>query len=810
MEYDARPVATPANAMPRRPAARLLVRLLLLTFAIACGVIAAGWWLLHGSMPQYEGRVASTALRAAVVAERDALGTLTLRARNRADIEWALGYVHAQERYFEMDLLRRRAAGELAELFGEGALRADREARVHRMRARMREAYEGFDDAGRAPVIAYTSGVNAGLGALAARPFPYLLTGTRPTPWNEVDSLLVVAAMAFTLNDATNARELAFSRMHAALPESAWRFLTAQGGGWDAPIAGPALEWPEPPRADEIDLRTLDPSLLGGRTQPDDGTRGSNAFAVAGALAGGPALVADDMHLDLRVPNLWFRARLVYPDPRDPQRMVDVTGASLPGAPAIVVGSNGEVAWGFTNAYADVTDWVRVTRDPDDASRYRTPDGWKAFERHEEVIRVKGEDDVVLEVEDTRWGPLLGTDADGTPLALAWSAREPGAINIELTRLETARTVDEAVAIAHASGIPPQNFITGDRAGSIAWTIAGRLPRRIGEFDPRLPADWSQAGTGWDRWLEPGEVPLMTNPPLQRLWSGNQRAVEGTALARIGDGGYDLGARALQIRDGLRTRDAFTPAVLLEIQLDDRALFLQHWKDLLEAELARMPVSAATTAIGTVLAQWDARASAGSASYRLVRSWRKEVVDRVLDAFAAAVRTSDPDFSMPKLSQAEHAVWSLLQHRPAHLLPPGQPDWHTFLADCTLEVAGRLGIDGSGDTAATWGERNTARIVHPVSRALPAFVARWLDMPADELPGDSNMPRVQGPAFGASQRFAVAPGREVDGYFMMPGGQSGHPLSPYYGAGHADWVAGRATPFLPGPAQHVLHFEPAR
>lgn len=796
--------------MPRPPAARLLARLFVLTFAIACALLATGAWLLQGSMPQYEGRAASTALRAAVVAERDALGTLTLRGQDRTDIAWALGYVHAQERYFEMDLLRRRAAGELAELFGEGALPADRDARVHRMRARMRQAYDGFDAAARAPIVAYTDGVNAGLGALSVRPFPYLLTGTKPTPWNEVDSLLVVAAMAFTLNDATNARELAFSRMHAALPSSAWHFLTAHGGSWDAPIAGAAFQWPEPPRADELDLRTLDPSLLEGSKQPDDGVRGSNAFAVAGALAGGPALVADDMHLDLRVPNLWFRARLVYPDPRDPRRTIDVTGASLPGAPAIVVGSNGEVAWGFTNAYADVTDWVRVVRDPDDASRYRTAAGWQTFERHQEVIRVKGGDDVVLEVEDTRWGPLLATDTDGTPLALAWSAREPGAINIELTRLEGARSVGEAVAIAHASGIPPQNFIAGDRAGSIAWTIAGRLPRRIGGFDPRLPADWSHAGTGWDRWLEPGEVPLISNPPWQRLWSGNQRAVEGAALARIGDGGYDLGARAMQIRDGLRARDAFTPADLLAIQLDDRAQFLQRWKELLDAELARMPASAETTAIRAVLAQWEARASTGSASYRLVRSWRKEVVDRVLDAFAAKVRATYPDFSMPKLSQAEHAAWSLLQHRPAHLLPPGQADWNTFLADCTARVGERLGVDGGGAAPPTWGERNTARIAHPVSRALPAFVARWLDMPADELPGDSNMPRVQGPAFGASQRFAVAPGREADGYFMMPGGQSGHPLSPYYGAGHADWVAGQPTPFLPGPAEHLLHFEPAR
>ena len=796
--------------MSRRSLARLFARLCSIAIVVLLGLSATGWWVLRSSMPQYEGVVESTGLQAPVVVERDALGSATLRAGNRTDAAWALGYVHAQERYFEMDLLRRRAAGELAELFGEAAVMADRKARAHRMRTRMRAAFEALDKDERAPIEAYRKGVNAGLAALDARPFPYLLTATTPTPWHDVDTLLVVAAMAFTLNDSQNARELAFSRMHAALPESAWAFLSASGGGWDAPIAGAPLEWPRAPGVDELDLRKLDPSLLREAADRDDGVRGSNAFAVAGALAGGPALVADDMHLDLRAPNLWFRTRLLYPDPRDPARTVDVTGASLPGAPAIVVGSNREVAWGFTNAYADVTDWVRVTRDPADASRYRTAQGWQPFERHREVIRVKDAADVVLEVEETRWGPLLGEDADGTPLALAWSAQEPGAINIELTRLELARNVDEAVSIAQASGLPPQNFIAGDRAGSIAWTIAGRIPRRGGGYDPRLPADWSQPGTGWDGWLAPGELPLVANPPWQRLWSGNQRAVEDAALARLGDAGYDIGARALQIRDGLREREHFTPADMLAIQLDDRALFLQRWKDLLELELERMPASALNDAMKAILSDWQGRASVDSVAYRLVRAWRKEVVDRVLDGFAAQVRQAHADFTLPKLSQAEHAVWSLLLQRPPHLLPPGQADWSAFLADCATRVGERLDAQAGGIAARTWGERNTARIAHPVSRALPAFVARWIDMPHEGLPGDNNMPRVQGPSFGASERFAVAPGDEENGYFMMPGGQSGHPLSPYYASGHADWVAGRPTPFLPGPPEHILRFEPAR
>ncbi|GAA0721029.1 penicillin acylase family protein [Dokdonella soli] len=824
-----------------RRSLRLLARLFVVAVIVSTALLASGWFALHGSLPQYDGDVHNPALSKAVEVERDALGTATLRGSNRRDLDWTLGYVHAQERYFEMDLLRRRAAGELAELFGKVALPADRTARAHRMRARMQAAITALPQEQRDAIEAYRDGVNAGLAALSVRPFAYLLTRSEPTPWRNEDTLLVVAAMAFTLNDAENKRELAFAQMHAALPESAFRFLVASGGSWDAPIAGGALSWPDPPTPAELDLHALDPKLLrhdaatvgwaerercptfvalldcwGSRRSPqpaplldDDRVYGSNSFAVNGALAGGAALLANDMHLDLRVPSLWFRTRLVYPDPRHVGQMTDITGASLPGTPAIVVGSNGHVAWGFTNSYIDATDWVRVIRDPQDPDRYRTTDGWTSISKHEEIIRVHGAADESLAVEETRWGPIIGKDADGTPLALAWTAQQPGAINVELPRIEQAETVDEAVAIAQVSGVPPQNFLVGDKDGSIAWTIAGRIPKRIGGFDASLPADWSQPGIGWDGWLDARDVPLIANPPWQRLWTANQRLVEGAALATLGDGGYDLGARALQIRDGLRARARFTPADLLAIQLDDRALFLERWKDLLGLELNRAPSSALNDAMKRALADWNGHASTDSVAYRLVRAWRNEVIDTVLDGFAAAVRGQVVDFALPKLQQGEHAVWKLVGERPAHLLPPGYADWDALLIACAERAGKNLDAQPRGLAERTWGERNTMRIVHPLSRALPAFVARWLDMPYQPLPGDSNMPRVQGPAFGASERFAVAPADEEHGYFMMPGGQSGHPLSPYYGAGHADWATGTPTPFLPGPAQHVVHFVPA-
>ncbi|PTQ81651.1 penicillin amidase [Nitrosospira multiformis] len=797
---------------PRAPyrLARLACALVILAL-LSVGIL---WLVLRGSLPQYEGTVQTDALSAPVAVERDTLGTTTLHAQNRHDLVWALGYVHAQERFFEMDLLRRQPAGELAELFGSRVLPADREARKHRMRARASSMLKELPVEQRELLDAYRDGVNEGLDALTTNSFPYLLLGLQPLAWRSEDSLLVIGAMYFTLKEASDVRELAFSTLRDALPPAAFRFLSAKGGKWDAPLLGPSLAWPDIPSANELDLRKLDPGLMPpvDTHSPDeyiDDVLGSNSFAVTGSLAGGAALVANDMHLELRVPNIWFRTRFIYPHPQRPGETSDITGASLPGTPAITVGSNRHIAWGFTNSYGDLIDWVRITRDPDDPLRYRTADGWKRIEVHREVLRVRGSADETLEVQETEWGPIAATDHDGIPLAFAWTAHQPGSMDIKLTDLEQAESVDQAIVIVRNAGIPAQNFIVGDRTGRTAWTIAGRLPARDKGYDPRLPADWGAPGTGWNGWLDPALYPTIIDPTDQRLWTANARTVDGLMLERLGDGGFDLGARAKQIRDTLYQHDHFTPATMLAIQLDDRALFLARWRQLLEQTLERTEAAPWRTEMQQALKDWDERASTKSVAYRVVRAFRQEVVSGVLRGFEAAVREKYPEFVLPPLNQEEHAVWKLIEERPLHLLLPVHSDWDDLLGKCAHRVAERFRRQPGGIAARTWGERNTANIRHPFSQALPLFIGKWLDMPKDELAGDSKMPRVQGPAFGASNRLAVAPGDEENGYFEMPGGQSGHPLSPYYGSGHEGWVTGRRTPFLPGPPEQTLHLLPA-
>lgn len=792
---------------------RLIRRLLQLLLVLCLAAVLAVWLLLRGSLAQLDGERRAD-VRQPVRIERDALGTATISATERRDMAWALGYVHGQERYFQMDLLRRSAAGELAELFGERALPLDRRHRIHRFRARAAEALAQLPAAQREQLDAYCEGVNRGLAELGVRPWEYLLLRRAPAAWTREDSALVIYAMFLDLNsDGANKRELNLARLRASVPAPLYDFLIQRGSSWDAPLRGGPLPAATLPGADVFDLRSipaahstaaayaaLDESVLGQLP-------GSNNFAVAGSLTrNGAALVADDMHLTLRVPNIWYRARLRY---GSGEGAVDLNGLTLPGTPALIAGSNGHIAWGFTNSYGDWTDWVRVQQDPADPTRYRTPQGWEKLQRHAEVIADGSGPGETLLIDETRWGPIAARDVDGTPLALAWTAHQPRALNLEFFQLETARDTAQALAIAPTMGMPVQNFVVGDSSGRIGWTLTGNaLPRRQG-YDPALPADWSSDGSGWSGWVAAGDYPRLADPSQARLWSANARTVDGDWLALQGDGGYDLGARQQQIRDGLLARETFAPADLLAIQLDDRAEFLRPWWLLLVQALAASD-EPGLAELKRLTAHWSGRASVDAVDYALVREFRRRTIAAVLAPFEALVKQRYADFELPPAQGYEAAVWTLLQQRPEHLLDPRHRDWNALLLGAARDLVADATRDGRRLADARWGEQNAARIRHPLSAALPGFLGRWLDMPADPQPGDNNMPRVQRPDFGASQRFAIAPGHESESYLMMPGGQSGHPLSPFHGSGHADFVQGRPTPLLPGSAVHALVLQPER
>src|SRR6266550_4317674 len=376
--------------------------LLLAALALAMG-------LLRASLPRLDGALAEVGLTSAVRIARDSRGVPTIEAADRPDLAYATGFVHAQDRYFQMDLSRRLAAGELAELFGTVALEQDRRARLFRFRAVAREVIAQATAAERAVLEAYARGVNAGLADLAARPWEYWVLGQPPLPWRPEDTILIEHAMWWDLQANGLRREMLRQEINArlggaqcgALWKCGLNFLYPAGTNWDAPVvpsSGGAMTAAQPPvpAAEVLDVRNGRAAATAPGSVPRAPAAGSNSWAVAGRLT--------------------------------------TTGAAL-----LVAGSNGHVAWGFTNSYGT---WLDVTRVPCTAvgqHELTTPSGPVALSVVREEIRVRDEAPVVLEVKSAPAGVLLRADeAQHSCWFGSWLAQQPAATNLGLMALERA------------------------------------------------------------------------------------------------------------------------------------------------------------------------------------------------------------------------------------------------------------------------------------------------------------------------------------------------------------------------------------
>ena len=783
-----------------------------LGFIVVCVALAFGcaWWALRQSLPQLDGNANAPTLGSEAVIERDARGIPVISAATRADLAYALGFAHAQDRFFQMDLSRRLAAGELSELFGKLALKQDTRTRRFGFRAVARRVLEGTPEGERAVIDAYSGGVNAGLASLRARPWEYLLLRAQPRAWLPEDSVLVVHSMWWQLQYGTLRDEIARRRLErASAARSDSRaahdliaFVYAGHSDWDTPNYSADSRCVQAACTDAASVLTQPfPAQLRFSGAADEGggepaAPGSNNWAVAGVhTRSGVALVANDMHLDLGVPAVWYPARLVVTG----NPAVDITGVTLPGTPAVAAGSNGQVAWGFTNSYGDFAD---ARWGPCASNDYRA--------RHE-TIAVKGDEDVEVTYLDVGEGVVLdGAEfaddvASGDCLQAAWLATRPEATNFGLLALEGARSIDDVLALAPRIGIPGQNLVIGDTRGRIAWTLLGRVPATRGPDRLFGPLEY----------LDAVDHPRISDPPVGRLWTANQRVVVGPLEQLLGDdevdvgaGGYDIGARARQIRDGLLSlANPATEADMLAIQLDSRALFVARWRDLLLALIDEDAMHGADLRreFRALVSKGEMRASPDEVGYRLVRTFRTNTLNAMWRSVSTGLLGEESDIRRP--GQFEAAGWRLVSERPSAVGPPGGGEWRAFLLQRVDSTIAELVKDCGALASCEFGLMDPVAVRHPLSGALP-LLPKLLDMPTHALAGDHHMPRVQDGSFGASERFAVSPGRERDGYLELPGGPSGHPLSPFYRSGFEDWVAGKPTPFLPGPTAHKLILRP--
>lgn len=779
---------------------------LVVATAVGTGFLAV---LQYRSTPVMEGEISMGGLKAPVTISFDRFSVPIIRATSRLDAYVALGFMTARERLFQMDLMRRNAAGRLAEVIGRAALASDIRQRNLGLNRTAKRIVEDLPGAHQDVLQAYVDGINHAIAQIDVLPPEFLVLGYRPESWRVEDSVLVALGM-FQILSLSESDERMLSVMTETLPAEMVAFLTPDTDRYTQTFDG-----------DSKSRRPITPipaeALAALQKQPNDGeisglidagaaVAGSNSWAVNGTrTADGRAILANDMHLPLAVPNVWYRATLQYPQ-------VDLAGITLPGVPLLIAGSNGHVAWGFTSALADDLDLVTLRLDPARSDHYLTPEGWKPFAMLSETIHVKSSAAVSFERRMTIWGPVSRRALLNRTVAIHWAAQQPGGVDFGLLEMARAATVEQAVAIMNRSGLPIMNVALADENGHIAWTLSGKIPRRRG-LDGATSRVWGDSRIGWSGMIPPDRLPRLIDPPSGHLATANNRTVGLNYPYPLGHN-FASGFRAYRINQRLHAMDAITEQQMFALQLDTETRFYEFYRSLALSVLNERVIlgNPELAGIRRHLADWNGRADKNSEGLALLVEYRTALADAIFSSFLTACRVADSRFRY-RWFKMDTPLQQLLTEQPLSLLPDPDRyhDWDAFLL-ATLKSSVRAIMQRYSSNSLEglrWGTVNRTEIRHAFSAAMP-FLRRLLDMPEDELPGCSHCIRVARHRHGVSERLVVAPGHPKDGILHMPGGQSGNPLSEHYRDQQRYWVDGLSLPLVSDETKHRLTLVPTR
>jgi len=727
--------------------------------AIAVVVLAAlglVYWFAWRPLPQTSGRVAAPVAREVTVA-RDARGVPHITAATLNDALFAQGYCTAQDRLWQMDALRRLAAGELAEIVGAAALESDRESRRLRLRRLAEQAYTAMDAESRAEVAAYTRGVNYFLVTHMNRlPVEFTLLRYDPLPWSAVDTLLVGLQMFRTLTTSWRADLARSGMLEAGRPaKMAFLFSTPRAGGELLP--------------------------------------GSNAWALAGSrTASGKPLLANDPHLEFSMPGAWYLMHLKAPG-------LNVAGATLPGIPGVVIGHNERIAWGITNLQFDVQDLYIERFDPRTA-RYVFRGQSEQARVEREIIRVKGERNEELLNVVTRHGPLVVQDAERA-LALRWVGAEPGSAGLPFVAMDRARNWTEfTAALARFSG-PASNLVYADVDGNIGYHATGRLPIRR-KSDGSLPVDGASGEFEWDGFIPFDELPSAFNPPGGMVVTANQNPFPAGYGYAVG-GNFASHHRARQIGDLLQARKGWRaadmPAVQKDVFSSFSRLLARHtvaaWDNL---RATNPQLQEAVAMLRSWNGQMEKDLAAPFVSTLLFQHFRKAVAESAAPGKGGVY---DRQVSVAALER-------LLRERPGGWFP----DYDRALLTA-LQGAVEEGRRMQGRKLSGWryGRYLRLAVAHPVLHRIP-WVGKYFDLGPVEMSGSSTTVKQTSRRLGPSMRMNVDLGDWDRSLINVVAGQSGQPLSGHYKDQWKKYYTGASDPMEFGKveAKAVLRLTPTQ
>jgi penicillin amidase len=798
-------------------ASRIFRYLLAGALLIFGGALVLGWWVVRRPLPRLDGSVAIGGLRDGVIVDRDAWGRPWIRAKSLQDAVTAQGFVMAQDRLWQMDLLRRAAGGDLSEIFGELGLAYDRENRTLGMRQAAERAAADSSPEIRGMLEAYARGVNDNITERGGKlPIEFVVLGYKPRAWTPADTYLISLYMYKTLT-STWKEKLNRQWITGKVGEERARDLFVSGSPLDHFIWTGATSLPSGVSrvgllsstrisdqrrrvaGDEAQFAScawdLARNFLAQFEEESSEIIGSNNFVVSGAhTASGKPLLANDTHLQLSTPALWYIVHLTAPG-------LKVEGFALPGAPLVIIGHNERIAWGFTNSNADVEDLYVEKFSAANPLEYSANGTMLMAKVRREVIPVRGKPDVTLDVVVTRHGPIVHRDAageGGRAYALRWTALEPGGLDFGFPLLGQAKDWNSFIETTRHIAGPGQNTIYADVDGNVGFTIPARIPIRA-NGDGALPVAGDTDMYEWNGYIPFEELPRLENPPDGIIATANARTVGPGYKYYISDrqaGPYRT-ARLYELlsgRTGLRAEDC--NAIQNDIvSLPNRFLA----GVLLQAATVKQPADSPAQRLIAKLAGWDARARADSVETSFVEYTRRALFVRLLQPYLGDEVSK---YELWEPQSAYNDVWwrdkvfleNVLHERPAAWLPNGFANYdELLLASADDAVAALQKQTGqAAESAWNWGRLHPLDMVHPLGRA--GLLHRLLSVGPYEQGGTIDTVRAMGVGHGPAMRFVADLSNFDQSLMEIPTGESGQYGSPYYRDQFAEWFAGRGIP----------------
>jgi penicillin G amidase len=793
---------------------RTILRLLLWIAGVVVVIVATAiWWYVYRPLPQLDGSVVLPGLKSEVRVERDNWGVPHIRAASVEDLAEAQGYVMAQDRLWQMDLLRRAARGQLSEVLGPATLEIDKDFRVLNFSQAVDRDFAMMNPEVRRVMEAYARGINLYVQQHITRlPIEFTLLNYKPQPWRPTDSLVIGCYMYRTLTD-TRQEEIGRATVTEKVGAELAKDLYSQDAAMDHFVVGDrnagketrATAHSDNDEEDDEDMDSSDvqktervsppPPTLTGQTElsaalaeevkhwlqesQSDIRRsfGSNNWVVSGERTGtGKPLLANDMHLDLTLPPIWYEVHLTAPG-------WNVKGFALPGAPMVVVGHNDRIAWGFTNNGADVLDLYIEMFNPDNPDEYRVNGAWKKADVYDEVIKVKGAADQHLRLVVTRHGPVVHQEGDKS-YAMRWTVLEPGALCNFYNWLGKAQNWSEFRETLKGVWGPGQNVVYADVDGNIGYILGAHVPvRKKGHGEVPLAGDTDDYE--WTGYIPFEELPQVFNPPSGIIVTANARVVGPNYKPYITDD-WEEPYRTARIYDLLHDKSGLRPEDMLKIQTDIYSyphVFMAG--QLAAAAKSAPPKDARAARLIDEAKNWNGMADANLPVVSFLDAALYRTLDLILEPHLGDVTAA---YRWRRVAFLQR----VLTDRPAQWLPPNYKSYDQLLSDAADRAVKYLEErtkDADPDDW-EWKRFNYLDMLHPIGRE--GILKKLLSITNQPQSGTVWSPRAATRHDGPSERFVANLADWDQSIMLITGGESGQAGSEHYRDQFQYWFEGKA------------------